>query len=140
MRTTLVGGRVLTPDGFEEDLCVTIEGERIVAVGDPPEGEIVELRGSLLVPGFVDTTARSPARASRWRPPFATRCAIWASTWRRPAGWRAFIRRELWDLMIGSGRSPPVSAQIWRRSTTSWKWSASGAGALRAQESALEEE
>ncbi len=54
MRTTLVGGRVLTAGGFEADLCVTVEGERIVAVGGPPEGEIVDLEGSLLVPGFVD--------------------------------------------------------------------------------------
>src|SRR5207248_11284248 len=54
MRTTLVGGRALTPNGFEADLCVTVEGERIVAVGGPPEGEIVDLGGSLLVPGFVD--------------------------------------------------------------------------------------
>jgi N-acetylglucosamine-6-phosphate deacetylase len=54
MRTTLVGGRALTPNGFEADLCVTVQGERIVAVGGPPEGEIVDLGGSLLVPGFVD--------------------------------------------------------------------------------------
>jgi N-acetylglucosamine-6-phosphate deacetylase len=54
MRTSLVGGRVLTPDGFEEGLSVTIEGERIVAVGGPPEGETVDLDGNLLVPGFID--------------------------------------------------------------------------------------
>jgi N-acetylglucosamine-6-phosphate deacetylase len=54
MRTTLVGGRVLTPTGFKADLSVTVEGERIVAVGGPKEGEIVDLEGSLLVPGFVD--------------------------------------------------------------------------------------
>lgn len=54
MRTTLLGGRVLTPGGFETDLCVTVEHERIVAVGGPPEGKIVDLEGSLLVPGFVD--------------------------------------------------------------------------------------
>jgi N-acetylglucosamine-6-phosphate deacetylase len=54
MRTSLVGGRVLTPDGFKADLCVTVEGERIAAVGGPPEGEIVDLAGMLLVPGFVD--------------------------------------------------------------------------------------
>jgi N-acetylglucosamine-6-phosphate deacetylase len=54
MCTTFVGGRVLTPDGFEADLCVTVEGERIVAVGEAPEGEIVDLEGNLLVPGFVD--------------------------------------------------------------------------------------
>lgn len=54
MRTSLVGGRVLTPGGFEPDLCVTVEGERIIAVGGAPEGEIVDLEGSLLVPGFID--------------------------------------------------------------------------------------
>jgi N-acetylglucosamine-6-phosphate deacetylase len=54
MRTSMVGGRVLTPDGFEEGLSVTIEGERIVAVRGPPEGETVDLDGNLLVPGFVD--------------------------------------------------------------------------------------
>ena len=36
MRTTLVGARVLTPKGFRAHLGVTIEGERIVAVGGPP--------------------------------------------------------------------------------------------------------
>lgn len=54
MRTSFVGARVLTPGGFEADLCVTVEGERIIAVGGPPEGEIVGLEGRLLVPGFVD--------------------------------------------------------------------------------------
>ena len=54
MRTTLVGGRVLTPNGFEPDQSVTLERERIVAVGAPAEGKIVDLDGSLLVPGFVD--------------------------------------------------------------------------------------
>jgi len=54
MRTTLIGGSVLTPDGFEADLCVTVEGERIIAVGGPPEGDIVDLKGAHLVPGFVD--------------------------------------------------------------------------------------
>jgi len=54
MRATLVGGRVLTPDGFEADLPVSVEGDRIVAVGGIPEGEIVDLEGRLLVPGFVD--------------------------------------------------------------------------------------
>jgi N-acetylglucosamine-6-phosphate deacetylase len=54
VRTTLVGGRVLTAEGFADDLSVTIEDERIVAVGGPPEGEIADLEGSQLVPGFVD--------------------------------------------------------------------------------------
>jgi N-acetylglucosamine-6-phosphate deacetylase len=54
MRTTLISGRVLTPDGFKADLGVTVEGERIVALGGPAQSEIVDLEGSLLVPGFVD--------------------------------------------------------------------------------------
>jgi N-acetylglucosamine-6-phosphate deacetylase len=54
MRTSLVGARVLTPNGFDGDLCVTIEGDRIVAVGGAPEGEVIDLEGSMLVPGFVD--------------------------------------------------------------------------------------
>ena len=54
MPTTLVGGRVLMANGFEANLSVTVEGERIVAVGGSPEGEIIDLEGSLLAPGFVD--------------------------------------------------------------------------------------
>lgn len=54
MPTTLINGRVLTENGFEKDLPVVIEGDRIVALGGPEQGAIVDLSGLRLVPGFVD--------------------------------------------------------------------------------------
>jgi predicted amidohydrolase YtcJ len=55
MRTLLRGGRVLTPDGWSSD--VLVEGDRIVAVVDGSEEDVdhvVELRGRLVTPAFVD--------------------------------------------------------------------------------------
>ena len=58
MAQALVNGRVLTPQGFRDDLTVVVEGERIAAVtpdGVPPAGaERVDLGGRTLVPGFID--------------------------------------------------------------------------------------
>jgi N-acetylglucosamine-6-phosphate deacetylase len=58
MAVKLINGRVLTPAGLREDLCVVIDGDRIVAVGPvdrTPDGEIQDLDGHILAPGFIDT-------------------------------------------------------------------------------------
>ena len=57
MSITLTNGRVLTGDVFRTDVSVTIEGDRIVWVGPGPvpKGEVHDLDGAYLVPGFIDT-------------------------------------------------------------------------------------
>lgn len=58
MRTKLINGRILTPTGLREDVCVTIEGGLIAAVGprdETPDGDLHDLGGRLLLPGFIDT-------------------------------------------------------------------------------------
>ena len=57
MPTTLTNARVLTQDGWRDDVIVVIEDGRIAAVGSAEKvaGEIVDLDGRLLVPGFIDT-------------------------------------------------------------------------------------
>jgi len=58
MAVKLINGRVLAPTGLREDLCVVIDGDRIVAVGpvdQTPEGDIQDLDGHILAPGFIDT-------------------------------------------------------------------------------------
>jgi N-acetylglucosamine-6-phosphate deacetylase len=59
MRTALINGRVLTPEGFVAGASVLIDGERIEAVvaGAPPAGSttLADLGGQLLLPGFIDT-------------------------------------------------------------------------------------
>ncbi len=49
-------GHVLTERGFERDACVVVEDGFIVAVlhGDPPSGDLIDLDGGYLVPGFID--------------------------------------------------------------------------------------
>ena len=49
-------GHVLTERGFERDVCVVVEDGFIVAVlhGEPPAGDLVDLDGGYLVPGFID--------------------------------------------------------------------------------------
>lgn len=58
MATALVNGRVLTEQGFRDDLAVLIEGDRIVDLvpGDAARGEIAvqDLHGAWLLPGFID--------------------------------------------------------------------------------------
>ncbi len=53
---SLVGGTVLTPFRTIPEATVVIRDRRIAAVGKgpPPEGEVVDARGSYVVPGFVD--------------------------------------------------------------------------------------
>ena len=49
-------GHVLTERGFERDACVVVEDGFIVALlhGDPPSGDLIDLDGGYLVPGFID--------------------------------------------------------------------------------------
>ena len=49
-------GHVLTERGFERDVCVVVEDGFIVALlhGEPPAGDLVDLDGGYLVPGFID--------------------------------------------------------------------------------------
>lgn len=58
-RTALVNGRVLTDDGLEQGLGVVIEHGRIIAVLEASEareaaGEVHDLHGATLLPGFID--------------------------------------------------------------------------------------
>ena len=47
---------VLTERGFERDVCVVVEDGFIAAVlhGEPPAGDLIDLDGGYLVPGFID--------------------------------------------------------------------------------------
>ncbi|WP_199429284.1 N-acetylglucosamine-6-phosphate deacetylase [Qaidamihabitans albus] len=53
----LTGGRLACPDGVLEQGWLSVSGGLLSAVGTgtPPEGVHVDLGGSLVVPGFVDT-------------------------------------------------------------------------------------
>ena len=50
----LANGKIWTGDGFAKS--VTIEGNRITAVdaAPPPGAQVIDLRGRLAVPGFID--------------------------------------------------------------------------------------
>ncbi|MDA3644847.1 N-acetylglucosamine-6-phosphate deacetylase [Saccharopolyspora indica] len=52
----LAGGQVVTPDGVLDQGWVRISGGKIAEVGTGPTaaGQVVDLRGQWLVPGFVD--------------------------------------------------------------------------------------
>jgi N-acetylglucosamine-6-phosphate deacetylase len=57
MVTALVNGRVLQADGFATGLAVLVEGDRIAAIvreSDARGAKRVDLRGGLLLPGFID--------------------------------------------------------------------------------------
>jgi len=56
-RLLLRGGRVLAPEGWLEEADVRIEGESIVDIGGglaANGAEVRDVRGSLVVPGFID--------------------------------------------------------------------------------------
>ena len=58
MSTTFINGRVLVDGAFTEDLAVTIDGSRIVAIAprdQAPAGDRIDLDGAMLVSGFIDT-------------------------------------------------------------------------------------
>jgi N-acetylglucosamine-6-phosphate deacetylase len=65
MALALVNGRVMTDRGLAEGLAVRIEGERIAALGPREEliggAEVRDLRGALLLPGFIDTQVNGGA-------------------------------------------------------------------------------
>lgn len=59
MTTALVNGRVLTPDGWRNDLAVLAKNERIAALLPPEDAhlrsaKIHDLAGRYLLPGFID--------------------------------------------------------------------------------------
>lgn len=56
----LLNGRVLTDDGLVDDLCVLVEGDRIIDIVGPGDARCAtaqqhDLGGNLLLPGFVDS-------------------------------------------------------------------------------------
>ncbi|GAB2539250.1 N-acetylglucosamine-6-phosphate deacetylase [Rhodanobacter koreensis] len=60
MTLALINGRVLTPDGWRNDLAVLLEGARIVdllPLADPRLRSATphDLHGAMLLPGFIDT-------------------------------------------------------------------------------------
>jgi len=60
MRTALMNGRVLTPEGERADCAVLLRGARIEALVPPDDPRcrdvrVEDLGGQLLVPGFIDT-------------------------------------------------------------------------------------
>lgn len=57
MDRVLVNGRVMLPSGFRDDVCVVIGNGEIRGLRSAPatDAEIVDLRGRLLLPGFIDT-------------------------------------------------------------------------------------
>jgi len=76
MTIAFTGGRVLTMDAAAAGArVVVVDGDRIVAVGDQellaahPEAEVVDLAGSVLVPGFIDAHNHLSVAAlhPRWR-------------------------------------------------------------------------
>lgn len=59
MTTALTHARVLAADGWHDDLAVLLEGERIVDLLPPADPRVREarqhdLRGAMLLPGFID--------------------------------------------------------------------------------------
>jgi len=60
MTLALINGRVLTPDGWRNDLAVLLDGECIVDLLPPSDPRVRnaqqhDLRGAMLLPGFIDT-------------------------------------------------------------------------------------
>jgi N-acetylglucosamine-6-phosphate deacetylase len=59
MTTALTNARILTPDGWHDDLAVLLDGELIVDLLPPIDPRVrdaqqQDLRGALLLPGFID--------------------------------------------------------------------------------------
>jgi hypothetical protein len=52
----LVNARMLLAEGWRDDACVVVEGDRIAAIlGEAPAGaERIDLGGGTLLPGFID--------------------------------------------------------------------------------------
>jgi N-acetylglucosamine-6-phosphate deacetylase len=59
MTIALTNARVLTPDGWRDDLAVLLDGERIADLLSPSDPRLRavqhhDLRGAMLLPGFID--------------------------------------------------------------------------------------
>lgn len=56
MTTALISSRCLLNDGVRADVCVTVDGATIASITPhpPPGAKIVDLAGTLLLPGFID--------------------------------------------------------------------------------------
>jgi N-acetylglucosamine-6-phosphate deacetylase len=87
MAVTFVNGRVMTDRGLAEGLAVRIEGERIAALGHRDElaagAEVRDLRGALLLPGFIDTQVNGGAGLLFNDAPSATTIAAIGAAHRR---------------------------------------------------------
>jgi N-acetylglucosamine-6-phosphate deacetylase len=87
MAVTFVNGRVMTDRGLAEGLAVRIEGGRIAALGHRDElaagAEVRDLRGALLLPGFIDTQVNGGAGLLFNDAPSATTIAAVGAAHRR---------------------------------------------------------
>ncbi|MFF2041542.1 N-acetylglucosamine-6-phosphate deacetylase [Kitasatospora sp. NPDC058170] len=63
-RTALAGARLVLPGGTVDGGRITIEGERITALGGPNEPGDLDLTGYTVVPGFVDLHVHGGGGAS----------------------------------------------------------------------------
>lgn len=75
-RLALVGGRIVTMDrqGIIPNGTILIEGNRIVTVGPtnkvrvPQDAKVIQLRGQVVLPGFVDTHAHGAQATNEINP------------------------------------------------------------------------
>lgn len=52
----IAGGRVVTPEGLRDDVCVTIAGERILELGPRrDDARVLDVHGAFVAPGLIDT-------------------------------------------------------------------------------------
>ncbi|HEY9723222.1 MAG TPA: N-acetylglucosamine-6-phosphate deacetylase [Oscillatoriaceae cyanobacterium] len=52
----IAGGRVVTPEGLRDDVCVTIAGDRILELGPARDGaRRLDVHGAFVAPGLIDT-------------------------------------------------------------------------------------
>lgn len=98
MPTALINGRILTPGGFADGLAVVVEGRTIVALApDVPVGAAVhDLRGQMLVPGFIDTQVNGGGGRLFNDDPSADTIACMAAA-HRPFGTTGFLPTLITD-------------------------------------------
>lgn len=64
-RWSIVGATAVTPDGVLPQATIIVHGERIESVGyRPPRGEVVDLAGHFVLPGFIDLHVHGGGGAS----------------------------------------------------------------------------
>ncbi len=63
MTIALINGRVMLPGALRDDTGIVVEGSAIAAVTrqPPPNAQIVDLDGALLLPGFIDVQVNGGA-------------------------------------------------------------------------------